>query len=74
MSGTFETSDLYLAAYLVACDFDLASTRREDRMTFVFDADEDLQPTLDRWQTTAGVVVAHRYAQAVRDLKARVFR
>jgi hypothetical protein len=72
---TWETSDLYLAAFLVARGFELADTRREGfRVSLVFRDDAHLQAVLRTWQTPDGVVVGHRYANAVKDLKALVHR
>ena len=71
---TWETIDLYLAAFLIAHDFDLSSTRRTDRTIFVFDVEDDFEATLGTWQTTKGIVLGHRYARAIKDLKSLVHR
>ena len=73
--NTWETSDLYLAAFLIARGFELARHEREGwRVTLVFRDDAHMQAVLQTWQTQDGVVVAHRYRDAVRDLKALMHR
>jgi len=72
---TWETSDLYLAAFLIARGIELTEHRREGfRVVLVFRDEAFLQSVLRTWQTQDGVVVAHRYANAVKDLKSLVHR
>ena len=74
---TWETSDLYLAAFLVARGFELVTSERQGegwRVVFVFRDDAHLAVVRQTWLTPDGMVVGHRFANAIKDLKGLVHR
>lgn len=64
----YRTSDLYLAAYIIACQRRmLRHERAGQKVTFVFD--REASTLRSSWVDSSGVVNAQAFATAIKNLK-----
>lgn len=72
---SFRTSDLPLAATLVACGYDLSVLDRSDtrRAVFVFSDSEALRATIERFWKDALEINPRLFADTLRKLKSQLY-
>lgn len=71
MNGTFQTSDFYLASYLLSQGHQLTGLKRKTgRSEFVFDQKEDFKSITEAFYAMKTTVEPISYASAIRSLKA----
>ena len=68
---TFQTNDLYFAAFLKASDIPLHGSKTQGgRTLFLFDVDQEELANLQAgWFTGIAMVAAQPYAEAIKTLK-----
>jgi hypothetical protein len=67
---SFQTADLYLAAYLLAIDLPISGHSSEDgTTTFVFDASQKLSRLVEDYYDLKALVNPQKLASAIKSLK-----
>ena len=71
MATTYDTNDLYKAAFLVASGIVMLPPRRDPRgkVSFCFTMEEGDGELLTHWTLATATVQAVQYAQAIKSLK-----
>jgi len=73
-NNTYETKDLYIAAYLIAIGHSLKNHSRYDgEIYFVFDNNENIQQEVNKFISRKALVDPVAYSQSMKSLKSVLY-